>query len=429
MTDTTPKRDWKRRRLGDYFRIKHGYAFKGEFFTDGGDYIVLTPGNFLAEGGLKLKGEGEKYYSSRFPAEFLLNRGDFLVVMTDLKQDAPILGSPAIIKEDGRFLHNQRLGKIVELNRAGMDPRFLYYLFNTHGVRSQIKGSATGATVRHTAPERIYAVEVDVPPPPVQGRIAAILSAYDDLIENNTRRIKVLEEMARALYSEWFVHLRFPCHQDGQLTDSIIGPVPAGWEIRGIGEVVECIGGGTPSTKNPEFWEGGDVTWYIPSDLTSTGQMFTTDSEKKITASGLKKSSARMFPAYSVMVTSRATIGVVAINTKPACVNQGFIVCIPTERLSAYQIYFWVLANKEKIISLGTGATFKEIIKPVFRKLPIVVPDADISQRFVEMLDPISKQIQSLQAMSDVVRRTRDLLLPRLVTGEIGVVGRRMWRA
>ena len=105
------KNCWKHSRLGNYFRIKHGYAFKGEFFADSGPYVLLTPGNFQADGGIKLKGEREKYYTGDFPSEFLLRRGDFLVVMTDLTQNAPILGSPAFIPEDDRFLHNQRLGK------------------------------------------------------------------------------------------------------------------------------------------------------------------------------------------------------------------------------------------------------------------------------------------------------------------------------
>src|SRR3990167_2838046 len=176
---------WKQARLGEFFRIKHGWAFKGEFFADAGPFVLLTPGNFKADGGLHERGEIKKYYIGDFPSEFLLERGDFLVVMTDLTQNAPILGSPAILPQDGRFLHNQRLGKIVDLDESQMDKRFLYYLFNSAGVRAQLKGSATGATVKHTAPERIYAVNVDCPPLPTQRKIASLLSAYDELIENN----------------------------------------------------------------------------------------------------------------------------------------------------------------------------------------------------------------------------------------------------
>ena len=110
-----PHPEWRACCLGDFFRIKHGFAFKGQHFSSEGPYILLTPGNFNPHGGLKLKGEKEKYYTGDFPDEFLLRQGEFLVVMTDLTQEAAILGSPAFVPESGRFLHNQRLGKILDL--------------------------------------------------------------------------------------------------------------------------------------------------------------------------------------------------------------------------------------------------------------------------------------------------------------------------
>jgi len=163
---------WRQRKLGDVLEIKHGFAFKGEFFSDAGELVLLTPGNFKEEGGLKLKGDKEKHYTGEFPDEYLLRRGDLLVAMTDLTQNAPILGSPAFIPEDGRFLHNQRLGKIVNLKTDEALPEFVFYLFNMASVRDQIRGSASGATVRHTSPSRIYDVSVKFPPLPLQRRIA-----------------------------------------------------------------------------------------------------------------------------------------------------------------------------------------------------------------------------------------------------------------
>jgi type I restriction enzyme, S subunit len=254
-------------------------------------------------------------------------------------------------------------------------------------------------------------------PPSTQHKIAAILSAYDDLIENNARRIAILEEMARNLYREWFVHFRFPGHEGVRMVDG----VPEGWNIKDIGEVIDVLGGGTPSTQEPEYWVNGVVIWFSPSDLTAAGTMFIADSSKKITKLGLQKSSARLFPAYSVMMTSRATIGVTAINTREACTNQGFITCLPNEDISAYQIYFWIDKQREKIIGLASGATFKEINKATFRKLPIIVADKDTRNRFADILHPICKQIENLQAKNTNLRRTRDLLLPKLISGELDV--------
>jgi type I restriction enzyme S subunit len=412
--------EWQPTTLGRCLKIKHGYAFEGEHFTKTGDFLLLTPGNFKAEGGLKFDGD-QKFYDGEFPKEFLLRRGDLIVVMTDLKQDAPILGSPAFIPDDNRYLHNQRLGKIVDADNSLIDQYFLFYLFNTREVRAQIKGSATGTTVRHTAPDRIYAVKVRLPPVTLQRKIASILSAYDDLIENNTRRISILEEMAQLIYREWFVNFKFPGREKAKMVESDLGIIPEGWEVRPIGEVIETFGGSTPSTKNPEYWTDGDVTWFIPTDLTRSGSMFVFDSEKKINQLGIRNSSARMFPAYSVMMTSRATIGVTAINTKEACTNQGFITCIPNERLSASHIYFWIQETLPTITSIASGATYKEINRTEFRALPVVVPPAEIERRFLNLVDPIAKHIEILLAKNLNLRQTRDLLLPKLVSGEVDV--------
>ena len=309
----------------------------------------------------------------------------------------------------------------ISLRDTILDPLFLYYYLGQPEVIKWIFNQAVGATLPNLNTEIIRSIQVKYPPLSTQRKVAAILSAYDDLIENNTRRIAILEEMAQSLYREWFVHFRFPGHEKKSMVESALGMMPEGWEVKAIGEVIETLGGGTPSTQNIEYWDNGDVIWYSPTDLTSAGTMFIVNSAKKITELGLYKSSARLFPAYSVMMTSRATIGVVAINTRPACTNQGFITCIPNEALSAYQIYFWLAENKEKIINLASGATFKEINRGTFRKLPVIVPDTVISQRFNELVLPICKQIENLIAKNANLRQTRDLLLPKLISGEVDV--------
>jgi type I restriction enzyme S subunit len=196
---------------------------------------------------------------------------------------------------------------------------------------------------------------------------------------------------------------------------------PEGWEVKSIGDVIQTIGGGTPSRKNSEYWENGTVTWFTPSDLTASKSLFITNSQSQITEIGLKKSSAKLFPPYSVMMTSRATIGVVSINSETACTNQGFIVCIPNERLSAYQIYFWIKSNLETIQSVASGATYKEINKSVFRAMNILVAPKMINKLFFETIHSFFKQIECLQAKNLILIQTRDLLLPRLIEGEIEV--------
>lgn len=412
---------WRTYRLGELLEIKHGYAFKGEFFTDDGEKVVLTPGNFRKEGGLKLKGDKEKYYAGDFPADFQLGAGDLLIAMTDLTQDAPILGSPAFVPEDGRFLHNQRLGKVINLKQTELIPSFLFYLLNTVAVREQIKGSATGATVRHTSPARIYDVVVDVPPVIIQRRIAAILSNYDELIENNQRRIKILEGIAHSVYREWFVQLRFPGYKSLPFVASPLGEIPNGWEVLKVSECFEIAGGGTPSRKEPKYWDDGRIQWFAPSDLTRANTMFVDDSSDHITPVGVAESSARLFPARSVMLTSRATIGAIAINTHEACTNQGFITCIPNERVPLFFLFHWLSANVPTFQRMASGATFKEISRGVFKTIDVLLPPSDLVSRFEEAVAPLAEQILTLQRQVHNLTRTRDLLLPRLLSGQIDV--------
>ncbi len=294
----------------------------------------------------------------------------------------------------------------------GIDVRYLYYALRNIDLTNY-------GYERHF--KYLKEEQIEVPSLPVQHQIAEICSAYDDLVENSLQRIKILEGMAESLYREWFVYFRFPHHEKLRMVDSPLGQIPEGWEVKSIGEVVETLGGSTPSTKIPAFWDEGDVIWFTPSDLTAAGTMFITDSGKMITRLGLEKSSARLFPSYSVMMTSRATIGVVAINTKEACTNQGFITCIPNEWLSTYQLYFWICENKEKIISVASGATYKEINRTEFRELPIILPSSELTRRFTELIGPIGKQIENLQSKNTNLHRTRDLLLPKLISGELDV--------
>jgi type I restriction enzyme S subunit len=232
---------WTETSLGELVRVIHGFAFKGEHFADSGDYVVLTPGNFHDRGGFRLRGEKDRCYQAGFPERYLLKRGDMIVAMTE--QAEGLLGSAAFIPESCKYLHNQRLGLVRPRNSA--KPYFLYCLFNADYVRQQIRNSSSGAKVRHTSPERIYKVKVLAPAPPVQEKIAAVLSAYDDLMENNQRRIALLEKMAEELYREWFVRLRFP----GYGTANFVKGIPKDWTIQRLADIAAFTMGQSPKSQ------------------------------------------------------------------------------------------------------------------------------------------------------------------------------------
>jgi type I restriction enzyme S subunit len=299
----------------------------------------------------------------------------------------------------------------------GNDPKFAYYYLQTMSLERLDAGSSNPSLNRN----HIHTIPVLWPTLVIQRRIAGILSTYDDLIENSQRRIKILEEMARRLYREWFVHFRFPGHEGCRFVESPLGEIPEGWEVKTVEDSFVISGGGTPSRKEEVFWEGGTIQWYSPSDLTGAGTMFMDDSRDHITELGLVQSSARMFPARSVMLTSRATIGAIAINTHPACTNQGFITCLPNDRVPLYFLFHWLVENVPTFQRMASGSTFREISRGVFKTIEFLHPPVALVSHFEAAAEPIAEEMLSLQRQIQNLRRTRDLLLPRLLSGQIDV--------
>ncbi len=297
--------------------------------------------------------------------------------------------------------------------------RFVFYslLLNRRDLTVQ----AHGAAQQNLNQDLIRQFCIDLPNLDSQRRIAGILSAYDELIENCQRRIKILEAMARALYREWFVHFRFPGHESVPRVPSALGEIPQGWEISTVAESFEISGGGTPSRNVAEFWEGGSIQWYSPTDLTRAGTMFLDDSSDHISERGLAQSSARLFPARSVMLTSRATIGAIAINTHPSCTNQGFITCLPNHRVPLFFLFHWLTENVPVFQRLASGATFKEISRGVFKTIEFLHPPEGFVASFEAMVSPLAEQVRTLERQCRTLRRTRDLLLPRLLSGQLDV--------
>jgi len=290
-----------------------------------------------------------------------------------------------------------------------------YYLLKHSILRIQSNshGSVFDTITRNTFEN----IEISIPGIKEQKSIASILSALDDKIELNLQMNKTLEEMAMALYKHWFVD--FGPFQDGEFVDSELGEIPKGWEVKPIGEVIETLGGGTPKTKISEYWEKGTIDWYSPTDLTKSNSLFSLGTAKKITEKGLAKSSAKIFPKNSLLMSSRATIGAITINRNEACTNQGFITMIPNKTLSLYQLHGWTVHNMNLIISKANGSTFKEISKTNFRNLPIVVGN-EIDEYKVEAKNYYD-QIENNILENQTLTKLRDTLLPKLISGEVRV--------
>lgn len=209
---------WPRVRLGELVEVRHGFAFPSrDFATDGpGDYVVLTPGNFHEQGGFKYEPDKAKRYARRPDPKLVLAAGDLIVAMT--AQSPALLGAPALVPEDDRFLHNQRIGHVVARPGAPVDRGFLYHLLHGDELRARLRASATGTKVRHTAPSRIEALEIELPPLPIQRRAAAILGAHDELIAVHERRMVLAEEAVRHLLARFVEHGRSASSGPGRVT-------------------------------------------------------------------------------------------------------------------------------------------------------------------------------------------------------------------
>jgi type I restriction enzyme S subunit len=269
--------------------------------------------------------------------------------------------------------------------------------------------------------EIISRIAIRTPTISTQLRIVSVLDAFDKVIEINEQRIALLEGLARSLYREWFVHFRFPGHEDVEFVDSELGRIPDGWEVRSSEAVLTPLGGGTPSKKRADYWNGGLIPWFTPTDLTRSRVRYVADSQSQITTLGLKESGARMFPAGSVLMTSRATLGVLAIATKESTCNQGFIVIPPVDGIPSEFIYEWLANHETRLAAIATGATFREITKAAFKRFPFLLPTRPVLAMFAEAVGPVGEQISGYERGNRVLAATRDLLLPRLVTGRLDI--------
>lgn len=296
-----------------------------------------------------------------------------------------------------------------------LDNRFLFYFFLHKGKNGGFSPLFTGATIKPFPRQQLAKFEVDYPSLEIQKHVADILSAYDDLIENNRRRIQLLEESARLLYREWFVHMRFPGHEHVKVVDG----VPEGWQEGRIDDFYITSSGGTPSRKVLEYYEG-EINWVKTQELQNN---FIFKSEEKITEEAVKNSSAKIFPVNTILVAMYgATIGQIAILANEAATNQACCALMSKiEHASYIFAYLFLRENKEGLINLSQGAAQNNISQQIIRAFPMLMPHEKIMREFDEYCQPIFLQIRTIQQMQSLLQEARDLLLPRLMNGDIAV--------
>lgn len=320
------------------------------------------------------------------------------------------IADTAILAFDACF-PDSIIGFIPDEDKA--DAKFIKYLFDAL-LQKNYQSFAQGATQDNLSQAKLLSLRFPVPEVSEQKHIAEILSAYDQLIENNLRRIDLLEETALLLYKEWFVQLRFPGCEHTVFTDG----VPEGWEKKTAFDVMEVLSGGTPKTHNLEFW-GGEIPFYTPKD--STKHLFVYETEKQITEDGLKNCNSGLYPKDTVFITARGTVGKINLAQRSMAMNQSCYALIARPPLDQYYLYFALTHGVEQFRSRAVGAVFDAIVRDTFKLIPFLVPAPSIINLFTERVTPLIHQIDNLLTQNNKLEEARNHLLPKLMKGEISV--------
>jgi len=427
-------KNWPCKPLGSLCEFQNGYAFKSrELEQEGNDkYEVFRMGNIARGGGLNHA--AKRAYLSKSKAldlqRFLLNKNDIVMSMTDMKASMALLGHTAVIDRDDHYLQNQRVGRICIRERQKLDLRYLYYYSNSFDYISHLRSVAHSGVQVNLSTAAIRSSPIILPPLFVQRKIGQVLGSHDDLIENNTRRIKILEEMVRLIYREWFVHFRFPGHEKVNTVDSAVGPIPEGWEIITLGTLIGVDKGISYSGKC--LTTDGNPLINLKNILPGGG--FRRDATKPY--SGKYKPSHTVRPGDIILANTDLTqVGNVV--GSPALVPQIsgddllithhlYAIRLHREqelpRLFVYQI---LLSDSFKAFARAhaSGTTVLGLRPEGVLGYRFVKPSIGLAAKFDALAEPYYLLMENLWRANEKLRETRDFLLPKLISGEIDLSG------
>ena len=389
--------NWKTCTIGDLGTVVGGAtpSTKKTENYDGGTISWITPkdlagfsGRFISRGERNITEQGLKSCSTQLmPAHTVL-----------FSSRAPI-GYIAIANQE--VCTNQGFKSVVP--NEDTDYMFLYYLLKYN--KDKIENLGSGTTFKEVSGSTMRGIEVSVPETiEEQRQIASVLSALDDKIEKNTEVNENLEQQAAAYFYQQFIVNADPSWKEGAISD--------------LGTVV---GGSTPSKSKPEYYTDNGIAWITPKDLSVDKSKFISHGADDITELGLRNSSATIMPAGTVLFSSRAPIGYIAIADGEVTTNQGFKSVVPNSNVGTAFVYYFLKNALPTIESMASGSTFKEISGSAMRTVPAIIPDDESLQEFSDFCEPLFQLQRTLEAENRSLAALRDSLLPKLMSGELDV--------
>ena len=319
----------------------------------------------------------------------ILSKGDIIISARGT------VGAMAMLGKDMAF--NQSCYGIQPTKLVDRD--YLYYLL--FSSIQELKHNSHGGVFDTITRDTFDTIEILLPSLKEQKRIASILSSLDDKIDLLHQENKTLEAMAETLFRKWFIEDAKEEWKEGTLDD-----------------ILSVKGGTTPSTKEAKFWDG-DIAWTSPKDITTLNGIYLFDTERKITQEGLKQISSGLLPAGTLLMSSRAPVGVLAYAEVPLAINQGYIAIIDDKGYVKEFIYLWLKVNMDMVHSYANGSTFMEISKSAFKSLSLLIPPKHVVTEFCKSIKPIFEKIKINELQIRTINKTRDRILPKLMSNEI----------
>lgn len=402
--------EWKEVTLGELGTIVGGAtpSTKNPSFYDG-NIPWLTPkdlsvnsNKYILRGERNITEAGFKSCSCK-----ILPKGSVL-----FSSRAPI-GYVAIAAND--MCTNQGFKSVIPNEET--DSEFLYYLLKYN--KDYIASQGSGTTFAEVSGKTMKDIEVVVPKEKEdQRRIASILSSLDRKIELNNKINADLEEMAQAIFKNWFVD--FEPFKDGKFVDSELGMIPKGWNVGRLDEIADVVGGSTPSKAKPEYYTQKGIAWLTPKDLSNHPAVYSSRGEIDITEEGYNSTSTKLMPKGTILFTSRAPIGYISIAQNDICTNQGFKSLVPKKAGTCF-LYCFLKYVTPEIENKSTGSTFKEASGSLMKSLQVIMPEQKVFEDFETIVSPLFARIESLEKENSRLSLLRDTLLPRLMSGELEV--------